>query len=166
MTRSVIPTLSKAGIKAVSIGVNQGTSPPAVPRVFRWVDKASGQHVLGMLHKGGYPGNAGPNANSPGGLSRHDCMMTPGFDEALCFAFRTDNTGPPVSVDEVRGYFSLLRSEFPGARVEASTFDAFTRNLLEAVDAGTVQLPVFDQEMGDTWLQVGIAQARTEPMRK
>ena len=47
---------------------------------------------------GGYPGNPGPNPDNPGGLSREDCTIVKGFSEALCFAFRTDNSGPPESL--------------------------------------------------------------------
>lgn len=56
MTRSLIPVLKKYGIKVclgegtlagdlgqgVSVGVNSGTLPPSVPRVFKWVDTDSG----------------------------------------------------------------------------------------------------------------------------
>ena len=47
---------------------------------------------------GGYPENPGPNPAHPGGLSRHDCVVMDNLDDALCFAFRTDNSGPPVDV--------------------------------------------------------------------
>ena len=45
--------------------------------------------------EGGYPAGSGPDPNDPGGLSRDYCATFPGFSEALCFAFRGDNTGPP-----------------------------------------------------------------------
>jgi hypothetical protein len=32
----------------------------------------------------------------PGGLSKNDCAIVPGLNHALCFAFRSDNDGPPV----------------------------------------------------------------------
>ena len=47
---------------------------------------------------GGYPNNPGPNPAHPSGLSRHDCAVVDGFKDALCFSFRTDNSGPPGSV--------------------------------------------------------------------
>jgi len=50
---------------------------------------------------GGYPDNPGPNPSDPYGLSRHDCVVVDGFTDALCFAFRTDNSGPPTSVQVV-----------------------------------------------------------------
>ena len=36
MTKAVIPTLLKKNIAAISVGVNDGTSPPAVPKIFTW----------------------------------------------------------------------------------------------------------------------------------
>ena len=41
-----------------------------------------------------------------------------------------------------------LRSEYPGATVKTSTFDAFIKDV-EPVKA---QLPVVDLEVGDTWM--------------
>ena len=54
--------------------------------------------VNGNCFSGGYPNNAGPNPSKPGGLSRDDCLVIGNFTDALCFAFRTDNSGPPESV--------------------------------------------------------------------
>lgn len=45
---------------------------------------------------GGYPNQYGSSPMKPGGLSWKDCAMVPGMDHALCFAFRSDNQGPPV----------------------------------------------------------------------
>lgn len=38
---------------------------------------------------------------SPSLDQRSGCVTVPGLDEALCWAFRTDNSGPPVSMNEV-----------------------------------------------------------------
>lgn len=51
---------------------------------------------LTFVITGGYPENPGPSPAKPYGLSRKDCATFPGFDHALCFAFRTDNSGPPM----------------------------------------------------------------------
>ena len=51
---------------------------------------------LAFVITGGYPDNPGPSPAKPYGLSRKDCATFPGFDHALCFAFRTDNSGPPM----------------------------------------------------------------------
>jgi len=44
---------------------------------------------------GGYPDDPGNDPAHPGGISRKDCVVVDGLSEALCFAFRTDNSGPP-----------------------------------------------------------------------
>ena len=43
----------------------------------------------------GYPNQYGSAPWMPRGLSRKDCAIVPGLDTALCFAFRSDNAGPP-----------------------------------------------------------------------
>lgn len=50
MTQAIIPTLVEKGIQAVSVGVNPGTSPPAVPNLFRW--QFEEKEVLGTWHAG------------------------------------------------------------------------------------------------------------------
>ena len=102
LTQAALPTLTKMGVDAVSVGVNGGTAPPAVPNPFVWeyTSPTDGKKydVIAMWHKGGYPNNPGPNPKNPGGISSDDCTMVDGLDEALCFAFRTDNTGPPENI--------------------------------------------------------------------
>ena len=64
--------------------------------------------------------------------------------------YRTDNTGPPTEIQEVLSYYEILRAEFPGAALVASTLDAFVAK----VEPLKHTLPVSDLEMGDTWIQV------------
>jgi hypothetical protein len=45
MTRAVLPLLNKHGVNALSIGVNGGCAPAAVPSIFRWTDLASNASV-------------------------------------------------------------------------------------------------------------------------
>ena len=61
-----------------------------------------------LLLTGGYPNNPGSSPKQPGGISRKDCTIVEGMKEALCFAFRTDNSGPPVNI-QVRTVF-IIRS--------------------------------------------------------
>ncbi|RUS69229.1 hypothetical protein EGW08_023008 [Elysia chlorotica] len=153
MTKALLPLLMKHKVKAISVGVNPGTAPPAVPSPFVWKLRDSDPDgVLAFWDKGGYPINPGPDPAHPKGLARDKCVITPGLDEALCFAFRTDNTGPPESIEEWLGYYEILRAEFPGAEIVASTFDKFV-SALEKVKAS---LPVRSFEIGDTWIQ-GVA---------
>ena len=60
--------------------------------------------------------------------------------------FRTDNTGPPKNTAEVQTSLDKLRSEYPGAVVKTSTFDAFIKD----VEPVKSQLPVVELEVGDT----------------
>ena len=66
---------------------------------------------------GGYPNNAGPDPANPGGLSRGDCVVIDNFTDALCFAFRTDNSGPPQSVEVI--VFSRL---YKAVRIQLVSF--------------------------------------------
>lgn len=55
--------------------------------------------VITDIILGGYPLNPGPDPAHPGGLSRKDCVVVENVTEALCFAFRTDNSGPPENIE-------------------------------------------------------------------
>lgn len=46
--------------------------------------------------------------------------------------------------------FKIVRGNFPDADVFSSTFDNYTEALLEVVD--DLNLPVFTEEIGDTWI--------------
>eukprot|EP00026_Physarum_polycephalum_P002020 Phypoly_transcript_02024.p1 GENE.Phypoly_transcript_02024~~Phypoly_transcript_02024.p1 ORF type:complete len:530 (+),score=58.15 Phypoly_transcript_02024:1219-2808(+) len=115
-------------------------------------DNETETEVIPPKHSGGYPDNPGTSAAQPGGLSRGDCVTIRGFRQALCWAFRTDNSGPPEDLTEVLFDFELTRTQFPGAVVVASTFDNFINELIPFKS----NLPVFTEEIGDVWLQ-GIA---------
>ena len=149
LTVAAIPVLAKHGVKGVSVGVNPGSAPPAVPKIFSW--QYRGESVVGLWHAGGYPLNPGSSLQHAGGISVRDCTVAPGTAHALCLAFRTDNTGPPTSLQELDTYYDILSEEFPEANVVASTFDDFVKNV------NTSSLPVVsDKEIGDNWIQ-GIA---------
>ena len=126
MSRGVIPWFLAGGIQAITVGTNGACYPPQVPKAFVWKDPNSGQEILAMEHPGGY-----------GGITRTDCVETVS-GVALCFAFRTDNTGPPEDADEVRlrasraaprggcvrecllqviELLDTIRAEYPGASV-------------------------------------------------
>ena len=149
LTIASIPTLRRHGVKGVSVGVNPGSAPPAVPKIFLWEYKS--ESVIALWHAGGYPLNPGPNLQDAGGISLHDCTLAPNTTHVLCFAFRTDNTGPPTSLQELDTYYQILREEYPQANVFASTLDNFLANV--SISA----LPVVSgKEIGDNWIQ-GIA---------
>jgi hypothetical protein len=53
---------------------------------------------------------------------------------------------------------ALVRRQWPeAAAVEASSLQAWADRLLAAVDAGRVQLPVVEGEIGDTWVSAADA---------
>jgi hypothetical protein len=145
MTRSVLPVLYENGIRALTFGVNGESSPPSFPSAFVWRDNTSGVELLGMMHPGGY-----------GGFELHDMVIVPNFEHALVPFFKGDNHGPPNAV-EVIAVFAAVKLQLPSAQVMASTWDNFVIQL-ETVKS---QLPVFTQEMGDTWIY-GVA---SDPLR-
>lgn len=131
-TRGIVPLLAEAGIRFLHIGVNQASTPPLVPPVFRWQDPG-GAEVMVMYHKG------------YGSL-----MLVPGLDEGIFFAHTNDNLGPQKP-DEVVRIFQTLSKRFPKAEVRASTLDAFA----QALERVRGSLPVFTQEIGDSWIHGG-----------
>ena len=145
LTKNSLTALYSAGVRAISVGVNGGSAPPAVPRLFNWTDVG----ILSMWHPGGYPLVAGKNLTYPGGLAYKDCLYFLKEQTALAFAFRDDNQGPPLSVDEIEGNFAILQAQFPNAELVASSFDTFYEEVLSHVQ----EVQPFSMEIGDTWLQ-------------
>ena len=96
LTQASIPILIKKGITYLTVGVNGATPPPGVPKLFKW--KYGKDSIVVNVHPGGYPDDPGSTTIDPKGLSREDCITHQGFSEALCFVFRTDNAGPPASI--------------------------------------------------------------------
>ncbi|KAJ8302872.1 hypothetical protein KUTeg_019268, partial [Tegillarca granosa] len=74
---------------------------------------------------GGFPVNPGPSPINPGGLSTKECITISGFDEALCFAFRVDNTGPPVSTQTSWASNSNLLGKFVYQTFDDGDFKLF-----------------------------------------
>lgn len=54
LTRAAIPILHNEGVRALTVGVNGGSAPPAVPKYqpFWWKDQASGAALLAFWHPG------------------------------------------------------------------------------------------------------------------
>ncbi|KAK7094936.1 hypothetical protein V1264_006415 [Littorina saxatilis] len=153
LTKAVIPILQKHNIAGVSVGINSAAAFPAVPPYpFLWkLDEEDTTGVVAFWHNKGYPSGPGLTPATPGGLSRHDCHIPQRisqFPEALCFAFRQDNQGPPLNYTEVLNNFEVARGQFLNAKVQASTLDNFVGGLLAAKPT----LPVSSQEIGDPWI--------------
>jgi hypothetical protein len=156
-TRALVPILVRNNITAISIGVNGGSPAPAMPNPGIWHDPASNTEVL-YLQTGqgqGYPNNPGPDPVNCGGMCKSSCVTFEGLSHALCWAFRTDNSGPPMNSEEVFNQWAIAQWQFPGANVYASTYDNFITQL------NTVRstLPVTTAEAGDTWVTSTTADA-------
>ncbi|ANE45228.1 hypothetical protein SY83_01540 [Paenibacillus swuensis] len=128
-TIGLVPLLAEAGIHYLHLGVNPASKVPSVPSVFRW-RAADGSEVVVN-----YAGNYG------------EVLQIEGLKDVLVFAHTGDNHGPP-GPDEIRQQFRELQEQFPGAKVRASTMDAFAAKLLELKE----NLPVVTEEIGDTWI--------------
>ncbi|XP_065831599.1 uncharacterized protein [Oscarella lobularis] len=142
-SRAIIPTLVQNGVAAVTVGVNGGSMPPSVPSAFVWKNENTNDSVLGLWHPGGYGGQHG--------VSPSDVVTVEGFNQALVYGFRGDNSGPP-SVKEVLSDFAAIRKMFPNATILSTDFEAFTQALLSVKD----KLEVVTGEIGDTWIH-GVA---------
>jgi len=137
-TLGMVPLAVQAGLKYLHIGVNPASCRPDVPRLFRW-QAASGEELLVN-----YAGNYG------------EAVEVDGLQEVLLFAHTGDNCGPP-SAAEIRQQFEQIAKRYPGARVQASTMDAFAVHLEQVRHT----LPVVREELGDTWIHG----AGTDPLK-
>lgn len=146
-TRAILHHLQEAGVEFLHIGVNKASSLPEVPPICLWRDPEGGE--VALMYHSGY-GNA---MYAPGEMSdRYSRNAThfPGMKDALYFAFTLDNRGPHTP-ESVRGVFADVRAAFPGARIIASTMDAFAEKLWEVKN----RLPVVEGEIGNTWIHGG-----------
>jgi hypothetical protein len=183
VTRGIIPLMAKRGLVAFSDGINAATIGASVPTIFNWSDAASGTSIIGLFHARGYgrrraqveeEGQQEDNEDGPGllgkctsvwgdGLSHGgavsltDVVEVGGFKEALVYAFKADNSGPP-NVAHVAHVLACIRNAsgvglFPGSspQIIGSSFDAFLAALLAHPTAAS-SLPVVTSEIGDTWI--------------
>lgn len=114
-----------------------------MPSAFWWKDagrspSTSGESLLSLWHPRGY-GKLG------------DYLRVPASPHALAYVWRNDNTGPPTSAAEVLADHARIANDFPGAKIVASTLDAFVDAIL-ADDAVSSSLPIVTAEIGDSWL--------------
>ncbi len=136
--RSAIPFLNRSGISAVSIGANDGSTPPDVPPCFLWEDTASGTSLLGLFTWPGY-------GEMP--LTHQTMCKVDGLTHALVYNWNGDNAGP-WEASRYRNTWASLAESFPNANIVASTFDNFTQHLSAVRD----KLPVVQSDIGDTWV--------------
>lgn len=79
LTRAAVPILAGAGVRALSVGVNDAAAPPTVPknRPFWWRDQPSGAQLLAFWHPGtcvlGWPWGVAVLADGSGPLAAERC---------------------------------------------------------------------------------------------
>ena len=129
-TRAIVGPLAENGVKFLDIGVNSASTPPDVSVLFVWKD-AEGRSLTVMYHLHQY-----------GGIVR-----IPGSDLAIDIEVRNDNAGPHTP-QQIRDIYSSLRKRFPNAEVSAASL----AEIADAVEPHRANLPVFTQEIGDTWI--------------
>lgn len=135
-TAAMVPILYDHGIEYLHIGVNASSRVPNVPRLFLW---RFGEKEIIVQYAADY-GEA--------------AVLKDGT--ALEFFHAHDNQGPPSEKD-LEAEWKRLSDKYPNARIEAGTLDDFALVLRKFKD----ELPVLDQEIGDTWIHG----AGTDPLK-
>jgi len=129
-SRGIVGPLAENGVKLLDIGVNGASTPPDVPSLFVWEDPEAASLVM-MYHHKDYGG----------------VLQVPGSDLAVAVEMRGDNGGPH-SVEEIKKIYADLRTQFPNAKVTASSLS----EIANAIEPYRSNLPVVRQEIGDTWI--------------
>lgn len=133
-TLGMVEILKAHGIEFLHIGVNEATPVPPVPTLFRW---KCGESEINMMYGSGYGSGAIVG------------------ETAVEFGFTEDNCGPQ-DLESIKKQYAALRQKYPGATVRAATLDDVAACMRTCTD-----LPVIEQEIGDTWIH-GIA---TDPKK-
>lgn len=129
-SRGLIGPLADAGVKFLDIGVNPTSTGPNVPEVFLWKNP-EGDSLIMMYHQNDYGG----------------VVQIPGSDLAIAVMVRGDNSGN-FSIEEVNKIYLDLRKRFPNANVVAADLN----EIALLIDHYRGNLPVLNQEIGDTWI--------------
>ena len=127
-TKGLVSILAKHGIKLLHIGVNGASALVDVPPCFLW--KNSDDEIV-VIYSGDY-----------GGAFKSDLV-----DEILYFDHTLDNHGAP-SPEKVLEKIKKIQGEYPGYEVTAGTIDDFAEVIWDVRE----KLPVFEGEMGDSWI--------------
>lgn len=127
-TKGLVSLLAKHGIKLLHIGVNGASALVDVPPCFLW---KNGDDEIVVIYSGDY-----------GGAFKSDLV-----DEILYFDHTLDNHGAP-SPQKVLDKINKIQSEYPDYEITAGTIDDFAEVIWEVRE----KLPVFEGEMGDSWI--------------
>ena len=127
-TKGLVTALAKHGIKLLHIGVNGASALVDVPTCFLW---KNGDSEVVVIYSSAY-----------GGAFESDLV-----EEVLYFDHTLDNHGAP-SPEKVLAHFDEIQQKYPDYEITAGTIDEFADVIWEVRD----RLPVFEGEMGDTWI--------------
>lgn len=130
-TKGLVSLLARHGIKLLHIGVNGASALVDVPPCFLW---KNGSDEVVVVYSGDY-----------GGAFKSDLI-----DEVLYFDHTVDNRGAP-SPERVLEKFNAIQKEYPDYEVTAGTMDDFAEAIWRVRD----KLPLFEGEMGDSWIHGG-----------
>jgi len=128
-TKAIIPSMKKAGIEFLHIGVNPASTVPCVPSLFRW--QADNGEMLNVMYQGDY-GDFNEIGNT--GI-------------AIYFAHTGDNQGVQ-SPDVIINIFKDLRQKMPDAEIVAADLNDVAMVVREIEDT----LPIITDEIGDSWI--------------
>ena len=141
MPRAALPILRRAGVKGLSEGMNGRMIPVNVPPTFLWSSADGSVEMPVFWHSHGY-GSIGDLGNP---------VRVPGTGHVLCYAWRGDNQGPPVSAQEVLDNVKKVKAMFDtNVTIVSSTLDMY----LDAIekDGALSKLPVITSDLSDSWI--------------
>ena len=128
-TKAMIPYLRQAGIEFLHIGVNPASAVPAVPPLFRW--RADNGDMINVMYH----------------LDYGEFSEIGDTGVAVYFAHTGDNMGVQ-SPDVIINIFRQLKEKMPGAEIVAGDLNDVALVVREIEET----LPVFDCEIGDSWI--------------
>ena len=145
----ILPTLlAAAGVTFLHLGCNPCSTPPDVPRLFRW-EGPDGSRVTTMYSQGGY--------GTP--LLPPEDWHLPVW---LALQHTSDNVGPQGAA-VIPQVLAEVRSRFPRTEVRIGSLDDFAREL----SALKLDLPVIRKDLADSWIHgVGSMPAEVARLRE
>lgn len=128
-TKAIIPSMKKAGIEFLHLGVNPASTVPCVPPLFRW--QADNGDMINVMYQGDY--------------GDFDEIGNTGV--AIYFAHTGDNQGVQ-SPDAIIDIFKGLHEKLPDAQIVAADLNDVALVVREIEDT----LPIVTDEIGDSWI--------------
>jgi alpha-mannosidase len=132
-TRMLPSLLNQAGVKFLHLGCNPFSTPPEVPRIFRW-EGPDGRQVVTFYNKGDYGSSLEPPDDWP-------------FPVWLALMNTGDNHGPQKP-EIIADILREVERTMPGTEVVMGTLDDFIAEIEPLTDI----LPVVREDLADTWI--------------